>query len=95
MRQVGFLILFLAGAASFVTGSDSHNYFTNPASNSGVNPVFTLGDKLVVSWKTTLDVFNVSIWQQSLVETGAASQGNIFCWFPTLSRLQRAMINVF
>ncbi|KAJ6123783.1 hypothetical protein N7471_011100 [Penicillium samsonianum] len=78
MRQVGFLILFLAGAASFVTGSDNHNYFTNPASNSGVNPVFTLGDKLLVSWKTTLDVFNVSIWQQSLVETGAASQGNIF-----------------
>lgn len=79
MRQAGFLILFLASIASLVAGSDPDNYFTNPADNSGINPVFTLGDKLVVSWKTTLDVFNVSIWQQSLVETGAASQGNIYC----------------
>ncbi|KAJ5704842.1 hypothetical protein N7536_000531 [Penicillium majusculum] len=78
MRQAGFLILFLASIASLVAGSDPDNYFTNPADNSGINPVFTLGDKLVVSWKTTLDVFNVSIWQQSLVETGAASQGNIY-----------------
>ncbi|KAJ5790469.1 uncharacterized protein N7518_007480 [Penicillium psychrosexuale] len=78
MRHPRVLILLLAGVASLVAGGDDHNYFTNPASNTGVNPVFTLGDKLVVSWKTTLEVFNVSIWQQSLVETGAASQGNIF-----------------
>ena len=78
MHQAGFLILLLMGVASFVTGSDTKNYFTSPASNTG-NPVFALGDELVVSWKTTLDVFNVSIWQQSLVETGASSQGNIFC----------------
>lgn len=79
MRQAGFLILFLAGIASLVAGSDPNNYFTNPADNTGINPVYALGDKLVISWKTTLDVFNVSIWQQSLVETGAASQGNIYC----------------
>ncbi|CRL18851.1 unnamed protein product [Penicillium camemberti] len=78
MRQAGFLILFLAGIASLVAGSDPDNYFTNPADNTGINPVYALGDKLVISWKTTLDVFNVSIWQQSLVETGAASQGNIY-----------------
>ncbi|KAJ9491212.1 hypothetical protein VN97_g2021 [Penicillium thymicola] len=78
MRQVGFLLYFLAGIVSLVAGSDPDNYFTNPADNTGINPVFALGDKLVVSWKTTLEVFNVSIWQQSLVETGAASQGNIY-----------------
>ncbi|KAJ5608292.1 hypothetical protein N7537_004911 [Penicillium hordei] len=78
MRQVGFLLLSLAAIVSLVAGSDPDNYFTSPADNTGINPVFTLGDKLVVSWKTRLDVFNVSIWQQSLVETGAASQGNIY-----------------
>ncbi|CAI7564218.1 unnamed protein product [Penicillium glandicola] len=78
MRQVKFLILFLAVIASFVTGSVSNNYFTNPASINGVHPVFTLGDKLVISWKTTLDVFSISFWQQDLLEEAADTQRNIY-----------------
>ncbi|KGO68442.1 hypothetical protein PITC_070670 [Penicillium italicum] len=78
MRQARFLILLLASVTSFVAGNDANNHFTNPPDNNGNKPVYTLGDELVVSWTTTLDIFNVSFWQQDLVETGASSQGNIF-----------------
>jgi hypothetical protein len=62
-----------------VTASSNNNYFTSPISSTGVRPVFTLGDQLLVSWITELDEFNVSFWQQSLVQESAASQGNIYC----------------
>jgi hypothetical protein len=81
MKVPKVLIIAFAWLASIVVASDSKNYFTNPASNTGINPVWTLGDKQVVAWKTTLEVFNVSIWQQSLVQQSAASQGNIYCEF--------------
>jgi hypothetical protein len=66
---------------SFITfaAGDNKNYFTSPASNTGVKPVFTLGDQLLVSWVTELGEFNVTFWQQSIVEESAASQGNIYC----------------
>ncbi|KAJ5368940.1 uncharacterized protein N7496_008700 [Penicillium cataractarum] len=78
MKVLQSLILIFTGLASIAVASDSNNYFTNPASNTGINPVWTLGDKQVIAWKTTLGVFNVSIWQQSLVQQSAASQGNIY-----------------
>ncbi|OJI82655.1 hypothetical protein ASPTUDRAFT_43937 [Aspergillus tubingensis CBS 134.48] len=59
-------------------GSDSNNYFITPSSNTGINPVWTLGEEQVINWKTTLGVFNISFWQQSLVQQSAASQGNIY-----------------
>lgn len=95
MRQVRFLILLLASVTCVVAGNDDNNHFINPPDNNGMKPVYTLGDKVVVSWKTTLDVFNVSIWQQNLAGTGASSQGNIYCWFHSLPRLQREVINAF
>lgn len=81
MRVLGSLILIFAGLVFITVASDSNNYFTNPASNTGINPVWTLGENQVIAWKTTLGVFNVSIWQQSLVQQSAASQGNIYCKF--------------
>ncbi|KAL2002199.1 hypothetical protein VTN02DRAFT_462 [Thermoascus thermophilus] len=57
----------------------SHNRFVNPpSSNSAENLVWTLGDQEVISWVTTLPTFNISIWQQSMVQESAASGGNIF-----------------
>lgn len=73
------LLAILISFALHVVSSDNKNYFISPASNDGINPVLTLGETTVISWKTTLDVFNVTIWQQSLVEQGASSQGNIYC----------------
>ncbi|KAI2865007.1 hypothetical protein CBS63078_11074 [Aspergillus niger] len=59
-------------------GTDPNNYFISPSSNTGINPVWTLGDEQVIWWKTTLGVFNISFWQESLVQQSAASQGNIY-----------------
>ncbi|PKY03436.1 hypothetical protein P168DRAFT_346135 [Aspergillus campestris IBT 28561] len=59
-------------------GTDAQNYFSNPSSNTGINPVWTVGDQQVISWKTTLEVYNVSMWQQSLVQQSAASQYNVY-----------------
>ncbi|KAJ5619105.1 hypothetical protein N7510_003089 [Penicillium lagena] len=72
------LIISLLEIILVATASSTKNYFTSPASNTGINPVFTLGDKLLVSWVTELGEFNVSFWQQSLVQQSAASQGNIY-----------------
>ncbi|KAK2761270.1 hypothetical protein FQN54_001792 [Arachnomyces sp. PD_36] len=73
------LLLILLGIISTARGTDfSKNYFTSPASNTGINPVWTLGDTEVISWETTLGVFEISIWQESLVQVGAASQGNVY-----------------
>ena len=74
-----YFIIFLTKLICVSLASNGNNYFTNPASNNGINPVWTLGDEQLISWRTTLDVFNVSIWQQSLVEQGASSQGNVYC----------------
>ncbi|PWY78259.1 hypothetical protein BO70DRAFT_430175 [Aspergillus heteromorphus CBS 117.55] len=59
-------------------GSDASNYFINPSSGNDINPVWTLGEEQVISWATTLGTFNISMWQESLVEESAASQGNIY-----------------
>ncbi|CAI7669147.1 unnamed protein product [Penicillium bialowiezense] len=72
------LVLIFIGLISVAHGSDDSNYITNPASNTGINPVWALGEQQVISWKTELEVFNVTFWQQSLVEQSAASKGNIF-----------------
>ncbi|KAJ5357939.1 hypothetical protein N7541_005097 [Penicillium brevicompactum] len=72
------LALIFIGLISIVNGSDGSNYITNPASNTGINPVWTLGEQQVISWRTELEVFNVTFWQQSLVEQSASSKGNIF-----------------
>lgn len=77
LRLIQSLFIFLFGIVPTVRADT--NYFTNPASNTGINPIWTLGDTQVIAWETTLEVFNVTIWQQSLVQEGAASQGNIYC----------------
>lgn len=74
-----FLNIFLLLFSSVIGVVGTSNYFLNPATTTGINPVWTLGEQQIISWQTTLDVFNVSIWQQSLVEQGASSQGNVYC----------------
>ncbi|KAL2865157.1 uncharacterized protein BJX67DRAFT_383150 [Aspergillus lucknowensis] len=61
------------------------NYFTSPpSSDSGSssdpssNPVYEVGDILEISWVTTLDIFNVTIWQHRGSEEGSVSGGTIF-----------------
>lgn len=78
MRSTRSLLILLCGIILAVS-ADNKNYFTSPASNNGINPVYTIGDDLLVSWVTELGVFNVTIWQESLVQQSAASQGNIYC----------------
>ncbi|KAJ9303772.1 hypothetical protein DTO271D3_7453 [Paecilomyces variotii] len=73
-----FLNIFLLLFSSVIGVVGTSNYFLNPATTTGINPVWTLGEQQIISWQTTLDVFNVSIWQQSLVEQGASSQGNVY-----------------
>ncbi|OQD77057.1 hypothetical protein PENDEC_c003G06630 [Penicillium decumbens] len=46
-----------------VAAGDNNNYFTN---------------QLLVSWITELSEFNITFWQQSLIQQSAASQGNIY-----------------
>lgn len=80
MASILPILIFLSGLISFSSaGTDEKNYFTSPATNTGVNPVYTLGDTLLVSWVTELEEFNVTIWQESLVQASAASKGNVFC----------------
>jgi hypothetical protein len=73
-------IVFILFAFSPVAhGVDSKNHFKNPSSWTGINPVWTIGDTQVIAWETTLGVFNISFWQQSIVQESAASQGNVYC----------------
>lgn len=81
MHLVQSLPFLLLGLIPVAAGSNGKNYFTSPATNTGINPVYTIGDKLLISWETTLGEFNVSFWQQSLVQQSAASQGNIYGTF--------------
>lgn len=74
MRLLDGVVLY----GLFVAAAASSDYFKSPARYHGENPVWTLGDQHVISWETSLEVFNLSIWQQSLVEDGASSQGNIY-----------------
>ncbi|KAL4795269.1 hypothetical protein BDV19DRAFT_389401 [Aspergillus venezuelensis] len=64
--------------ATGALAKDDDNHFTNPSSWTGINPEWELGDTQVIAWKTTLDTFNISIWQQSLFQETAASQGNVY-----------------
>ncbi|KAJ5948315.1 hypothetical protein N7466_001330 [Penicillium verhagenii] len=63
---------------SSLVAADNKNYFTSPVSNTAARPSFTLGDQVQVSWVTELGEFNVTFWQESLVQESAASQGNIY-----------------
>ncbi|KAF9893917.1 hypothetical protein FE257_008888 [Aspergillus nanangensis] len=73
-----FLSIILLGLILTTAAKNPGNYFMNPASNTGINPEWEVGDEQVVSWKTTTGAFNISLWQQSLVEQAAISQVNIF-----------------
>lgn len=71
-------LIYLFGI-TLVAASSDKSYFTSPVSGTGVRPIFTLGDQLLVSWVTDLGEFNITFWQQSLIQDSAASQGNIYC----------------
>ncbi|PYH90413.1 hypothetical protein BO71DRAFT_402236 [Aspergillus ellipticus CBS 707.79] len=73
-----FIIFILFFLIQITRGTDANNYFITPSSDNDINPIWTLGDEQVISWATTLGIFNISFWQQSLVEESAASQGNIY-----------------
>lgn len=74
--------------------SRDENYFTspgnaNPDSDSDSATVYEVGDVVEVSWITTLDVFNVTLWQRDLSRGGngtseVRSGGNIFCTRPLI-----------
>ncbi|KAL4882885.1 hypothetical protein BJY04DRAFT_186241 [Aspergillus karnatakaensis] len=73
------LYLFILAILTLLArAKDDNNHFTNPSSWTGINPEWQLGDQQVIAWKTTLGTFNISIWQQSLFQQTAASQGNVY-----------------
>ncbi|KAL2821475.1 hypothetical protein BJX63DRAFT_217778 [Aspergillus granulosus] len=76
--------------------SSDENYFTSPVPDSHSSPeadlVYEVGDVVEISWATTLDVFNVTLWQRQLVQegndaTGVISGGNIFSTISPTSTL--------
>ncbi|BCS25420.1 uncharacterized protein APUU_50131A [Aspergillus puulaauensis] len=73
----GITILFFI-LSPFALGADSKNNFKNPSSWTDINPVWTIGETQVIAWETTLGEFNISFWQQSIIQESAASQGNVY-----------------
>jgi hypothetical protein len=73
------LLLFTTILTVATRAADDDNHFTNPSSWTGINPEWKLGEEQVIAWETTLEVFNISFWQQSLFQQTAASQGNVYC----------------
>ncbi|KAF9245489.1 hypothetical protein DTO006G1_2244 [Penicillium roqueforti] len=71
-------LLILLSALLATVKAEKTNYMINPVYINGKSPVWTLGDQKVVAWKTDLPVFNVSIWQQSLLGGGAYTRGNVY-----------------
>lgn len=59
-------------------GKSANRFINPPAANSALNPVWVLGQQQVIIWTTTLTTFNISIWQQNLVETSAVQGSIIF-----------------
>jgi hypothetical protein len=78
VTEILIIILFLCVEAAVAQGPGvSRNRFVNPpASNSADNPVWTLGGQQVISWMTTLPIYDISIWQQSLTQE-LATHGTI------------------
>ncbi|KAJ5723698.1 hypothetical protein N7488_001733 [Penicillium malachiteum] len=73
------LLIILGGITlTAYAGTDAKNYFISPASEDGNNPVYTLGDDLIISWVTELEEFNISIWQENRNQGSATSNVNIF-----------------
>ncbi|KAL4737796.1 hypothetical protein BDV11DRAFT_190794 [Aspergillus similis] len=73
------LLLLLINILTLTTkAADDENHFMNPSSWTGINPEWKLGEEQVIAWETTLEVFNISFWQQSLFQQTAASQGNVY-----------------
>ncbi|KAL4755433.1 hypothetical protein BDW72DRAFT_189192 [Aspergillus terricola var. indicus] len=72
------LLLLITILTVTTRAADDENHFTNPSSWTGINPEWELGEEQVIAWETTLEVFNISFWQQSLFQQTAASQGNVY-----------------
>ncbi|KAL4804625.1 hypothetical protein BDV18DRAFT_26484 [Aspergillus unguis] len=73
-----YLLVLVALLAVVSRGADDDNHFTNPATSTGTNQQWKLGEQKVISWETTLETFNISIWQQSLSDRTATSQGIVY-----------------
>ncbi|KAL4765624.1 uncharacterized protein BDW70DRAFT_66561 [Aspergillus foveolatus] len=73
-----YLLLIIIILTVTTRAADDDNHFTNPSSWTGINPEWKLGEEQVIAWETTLEVFNISFWQQSLFQQTAASQGNVY-----------------
>ncbi|KAL5343579.1 hypothetical protein BJX70DRAFT_393638 [Aspergillus crustosus] len=59
-------LLYLLSAACLVAATNGEGlFFTNPSSEAGIKPVWELGEERVITWKTTLDVTNISLLQKS------------------------------
>lgn len=79
MMKLTFILQLILLFPGIWGRTDTKNYFSNPSSSTGIDPVWTIGDQQVISWKTTLDVYNISMWQQSLVQQSATGEYNVYC----------------
>jgi hypothetical protein len=77
-----FVFVWVEAAVSQGTGVVRNRFVNPPASDSAENPVWTLGDQQVISWMTTVPIYDISIWQQSLTQElathGTIVFGNLF-----------------
>lgn len=91
--MVGLPLAFVIGAG-LVLGQQQQQQplvaetFFNPddaavvaASDFSANPVWTVGEVQTIRWTTTHTDYTISLWQQSIGESGSALQG------PTVFRM--------
>ncbi|KAL4804039.1 hypothetical protein BDV18DRAFT_162450 [Aspergillus unguis] len=73
-----YLIILIAilTLAAGLDGDD--NYFSNPSLGSGFSREWQLGDDQVIAWETTLERFNISIWQLNTEYLTMSTQGNVY-----------------
>lgn len=73
------VILSLLGPIRTATALDrARNRFLNPP-DTDENPVWLAGEEQVISWRTELDTYNITIWQEHPKHDGATSGGVVFC----------------
>ncbi|WEW56537.1 hypothetical protein PRK78_001983 [Emydomyces testavorans] len=64
--------------ASQGNGASGNRFINPPASNSADNPIWRIGERQTISWKTTVEKCNISFWQQNPKLEKAENGGSIF-----------------
>ncbi|KAL3435742.1 hypothetical protein BDV09DRAFT_184747 [Aspergillus tetrazonus] len=88
-----YLLLFITMFTVTTRAADDDNRSTNPSSWTGINPEWKLGEEQVIAWETTLEVFNISFWQQTKIH--ASDRVTNFSWVVQLYGFELDYSNIF